>query len=131
MMPMKKSEAADLDKACDELLIVDAGSLRIRHVSSAALKRLGYSPSEVEGCDVSIVGPQYPRELLPAPHGLADGSGRDRHIVTEHRTRDGAEYRVNAHIRLHRVEKRLDFLIMADLAEKPPFQRGAAETALR
>jgi PAS domain-containing protein len=116
MTDVKKMDVSDLDKTYDELLIVDAGSLRIRHVSSAALKRLGYSRSEVEGCDVSIVGPHYPRELLPAPHGIADSSGSDRHIVTEHRTRGGAEYRVKVHIQLHRLAKSLNFLLMADLA---------------
>ena len=107
---------ADLDKSRDEIVIVDAGTLRIRHVSGAALERLGYTRDEVEGCDVSVIGPEYPRELLPAPHGAGDNGQRERRILIEHRARDGSQFLMRAHIRIHRVQQCLNFVISAVLA---------------
>jgi hypothetical protein len=119
LLQMRRSTSAGkqatpaLTKAFDEVLVVDATSLKIRHVSATALAKLGYSMTEVEGCDVSLIGPEYPQELLATglDRDLGDGY---RKILIEHRQKDGTHYRVSARIHLRKAQSSANFLILAD-----------------
>jgi hypothetical protein len=95
------------------MIVVDARSLKIRHVSPSALAALGYLRGELDGCDISLIGPGYPRELLPPPCGTGMWVEGARDVLTEHRASDGSQYRVRARIQLHRAPPHLDFVIVA------------------
>jgi hypothetical protein len=119
MLQMRRSQfaarpaATGLTKAFDEVIVVDALSLKIRHVSATALAKLGYSMPELEGCDVSLIGPDYPQELLATRLDKETGD-RYRKILTEHRQKDGTHYRVAARIHLRKAQSASSFLILAD-----------------
>jgi PAS domain-containing protein len=106
----------EVTREFDEVLVVDALSLKIRHVSAAALARLGYSMAEVEGCDVSLIGTEYPQELLNGKPETIPPQGR--RIDTEHRQKDGTHYRVSARVHLRQSQSAATFLILANRVER-------------
>jgi GAF domain-containing protein len=111
-----REASPELTRQFDEVLVVDALSLKIRHVSAAALARLGYSMAELEGCDVSLIGPQYPQELLAGKPETLPPQGR--RIETEHRQKDGIHYRVSARVHLRQAQSGASFLILANRLER-------------
>jgi GAF domain-containing protein len=106
----------ELTRGVDEVLVVDALSLKIRHVSAAGLARLGYSMAELQGCDVSLIGPGYPQELLADKPETLPPQGR--RIDIEHRQKNGTHYRVCARVHLRQAQSAASFLILANRLER-------------